>query len=73
MKEQVAKLEEEDRHLSDRMGALILENVGLSERTPELEADLVGENATKGVLEKDILWILSDRFCRMMDRMIENP
>ena len=59
LQEQVKKLEGEVRCLN-RVGALSLENVGLSEQTTELEVDLVAENAAKGALEKDILWILSD-------------
>ena len=54
LKEQVEKLEEEVRRLNYRMGALSLENIGLSKKTKEREADLVGEGAPRGVLEMDI-------------------
>lgn len=52
--DQVAKLEEEMRHLNDRVGALSLENAGLSGRTTKLEVDMVGEIITRRSLEKDI-------------------
>ena len=68
-----AKLDEDVRRLNDYVGALSLENAGLSERTIELEADLVGESAARGLLEKDILWILHDRLSRVVDRVIESP
>lgn len=50
-----------------------MENAGLSELTTELEVDLVVENAAKGVLDKDISWILSDGLSRVVDSVIESP
>lgn len=47
LKEQVAKLEEEVRHLNDCVVSLSLENPGLSEQTAKLEVDLVAENTAK--------------------------
>ena len=70
--DQVEKMEEEVRH-NDHMRALSLENAILSERTAELEVDLVAENATRGALEKDISWILHDGVSRVVDKVIESP
>ena len=73
MADQVAKLEEEVRRLNDRMGALSLDNAGLSERTTEMEVVLVADNTAKGALENYILWILSDGLNRVVDRVIKSP
>ena len=69
----MAKLEEEVRRLNGRMGALSLENAVLSERMAKLEVDLVAKNATKGALEKDISWILSNGLSRVVEKVIESP
>lgn len=69
----MAKLDGEVKLLNDRVGALTLENTVLSERMAELEADLVGESTTGGVLEKDISWIIRDGLNRVVDRVIESP
>ena len=55
------------------VGKHSLENVSLSERTTELEANLVRESAARGVLEKDISWILRDGLGWVLDRVIESP
>lgn len=73
LEEHVARLDREVNRLTDRVGALTLENTGLSERTVELESDLVGESAARGVLEKDIAWVLCDGRCRIVDKLIESP
>lgn len=72
LKEHVARLDEEVKHLNDLVGELTLENTGLSKRTEEPEADLVWESATRRVLEKDIVWILRDRFRWVVDRLIKS-
>lgn len=51
-------------------GGLSFENAGLTKQTIELEADLVTKSATKGALEKDVLWILSDGLSRVVDRVV---
>lgn len=73
LKELVVMLDEEVRRLNDRIGTLILDNASLSERTVELEADLFGESIARGLLEKDISWILHDRLSRVVDRVIKSP
>lgn len=50
-----------------------MENVGLTERTAELEADLVTKSSAKGVLENDVSWILNDELSRVVDRVVESP
>ena len=40
--------------LNTHVGVLMLENVGLSKRTMELEVALVTENAAMGAMERDI-------------------
>ena len=66
-------LEEEARRLDDRVGVLSLENSGPSKRIVELEVDLVTEGTAKGALEKDVSWILSEGFERVVNRLIESP
>ena len=73
LEEHVASLEGEVKHLTDRVGALTLEKTCLTERTDELEADMVGEITARGVLEKDIPWILHDGLYRIVDKVIESP
>lgn len=72
LKEHVARLDGEVERLTDHVGALTLEKNGLSERTTELEAELVKECAVMGVLEKDIAWILCDGLCQIVDKVVES-
>lgn len=52
LKEHVARMDGEVKRLNDHVGALTLEDTGLSERKTEVE--VVGEIAARGVLEKEI-------------------
>ena len=47
LEEHVARLDREAKRLTDHLGALTLENIGLSEQTAELEVDLVGESVAR--------------------------
>lgn len=65
--DQVVKMEEEVRCLDDHAGVLSLENTRMSERTTELEVDLVTEGTAKGELEKDVSWILIKGLSKVVD------